>query len=255
MNLQDDFKKRMLERPWGTQAFWERPAGGPTVVFMHGAACDSSDFVPVSEHLPGDFRLVLMDFRGHGASDTPEDAFTFQELVDDLEALLDHLDVHNPVLVGHSLGGMVAMGFVSENEWRTGGIVLFEGWVRVDAAPGDWDSGSQFLPEEERRRVDDRRQETQSRLGPRKWLHLWRSVQKADAEEFLKRPPARIIAVWGDRGKAHPKYSELGFPPSMAAQHMWVEGQGHFMFLARPKVCAHPIIRLGRMAREQRAGQ
>jgi pimeloyl-ACP methyl ester carboxylesterase len=210
--------------------------------------------VPLSEHLPDDFRLVMMDFRGHGASDTPEDPFTFEDLVEDLEALLDRLDVQNPVLVGHSLGGMVAMAFVTENEWRTGGIVLFEGWVRVDAAPEDWDSGSQFLPEEERERVDERRQETQARMGPRKWLHLWQSVQQADAEEFLKRPPARIIAVWGDRGQAHPKYSELGFPPSMAAQHMWVEDQGHFMFLARPEVCAHPVIRLGRMAREQGDG-
>lgn len=250
MRLDDMFERRMLERPWGRMAWWERAGEGPTVVFLHGASCDASDWLPLAQHLPEDLRLVLAEFRAHGHSEVPAEGFTFDDFVEDVQALLEEVDARKVVIVGHSLGGMVGMALAERDCDRLSALVLFEGWARVDAAPEDWNSAPELLSERDSARIKARNAATTGRVGPRKWLRFWKSVQEVDAADFLKSPPIRVIAVWGDRGGPRPQYDVLGFPPSLAVQHLWVEGQGHYMFIGRPKLCAHPVVRLANIARD-----
>jgi pimeloyl-ACP methyl ester carboxylesterase len=90
---------------------WAADSGGPgtPVVFAHGAGADSAMFVPQFEALvTAGYRVVAADLRGHGRSRPTTNPITPGRAVGDLLALIDHLGLDRPVLVGQSLGGNLA---------------------------------------------------------------------------------------------------------------------------------------------------
>lgn len=85
--------------------------GDPTrtpLVLLHGGGANAHWWDAVAPALAERFHVVALDFRGHGDSDHPEERLTgaFQS---DLEALLAHLGDARAILMGHSMGGHVAM--------------------------------------------------------------------------------------------------------------------------------------------------
>lgn len=84
------------------------PDSAPVLVLLHGmgAESDRSSWDPVVPLLAHDFRLVVPDLRGHGASPRPG-SYLLMELAEDVEGLLDRLGVRDATVVGHSMGGAV----------------------------------------------------------------------------------------------------------------------------------------------------
>jgi pimeloyl-ACP methyl ester carboxylesterase len=77
---------------------------GPPVLLLHGAGGDMSAWETFAPQLNG--RAVAVDLRGHGKSgDGP---WEWDAVLDDLDAVVVHLGLNAPVVVGHSLGGMLA---------------------------------------------------------------------------------------------------------------------------------------------------
>jgi pimeloyl-ACP methyl ester carboxylesterase len=82
---------------------------GRTFVLAHCWTGDRRMWGPVARRLVADgHRVVTWDHRGHGRSTTGSDGYTIEALAADCAAVLDHLDVHDVVLAGHSMGGMTA---------------------------------------------------------------------------------------------------------------------------------------------------
>jgi pimeloyl-ACP methyl ester carboxylesterase len=81
---------------------------GPAVVFVHGWCGDHSAFAPQIAHFAPTHRVVAPDLRGHGASD-PAASYDIADFADDVAWVSRRLDLDRPVVVGHSLGGMVAV--------------------------------------------------------------------------------------------------------------------------------------------------
>lgn len=88
---------------------------GPAVLFIHGFSQARQSWDKQMESaLADDFRLVAMDNRGHGESDKPEDAYADSSLwADDVQAVIDGLDLEDPVLVGWSYGGLIISDYLS----------------------------------------------------------------------------------------------------------------------------------------------
>jgi pimeloyl-ACP methyl ester carboxylesterase len=83
------------------------PEDGAPVVLAHGWACGREVWAPVAHRLiRSGHRVALYDQRGHGASTVGSDPITVERLGADLAAVLEHLDVDDAVLAGHSMGGM-----------------------------------------------------------------------------------------------------------------------------------------------------
>ena len=99
---------------------------GTPLLFLHGTGCDLTDWASVIERLPGSQRSIALDFRGHGQSSVPTKPFTLANLADDVLHLVHAIEIQEAVLVGHSLGGMVAME-VARRSSRVIGLVLLEG--------------------------------------------------------------------------------------------------------------------------------
>lgn len=82
---------------------------GPPLVLLHGLGMDHTVWDALRFRLP-DHRLVVPDLRGHGMSNVPKGPYTMGGLIKDVEGVCDALDVRDAVVVGLSLGGMIAQG-------------------------------------------------------------------------------------------------------------------------------------------------
>ena len=108
-------------------------AGSRTIV-AHGGWVGSGElWLPPFEALSGKWRTVTYDHRGTGASQTRGGPITFEQLVSDLFAVLDRLDISRCVLAGESAGGAVALAAAQRQPSRFEGLVLVS--PLYDSAP------------------------------------------------------------------------------------------------------------------------
>jgi|DewCreStandDraft_2_1066082.scaffolds.fasta_scaffold00195_78 pimeloyl-ACP methyl ester carboxylesterase len=87
----------------------EDGTGDPPVLLVHGWCCDHTYFAPQFEHFRREHRTVAVDLRGHGQSDKPEQDYTIAGFADDLAWLCRELGLSKPVVIGHSMGGVIAV--------------------------------------------------------------------------------------------------------------------------------------------------
>lgn len=102
--------------------------GGRPLVLVHGLTGHRADWQARQGELARLGRCIAPDLRGHGDSTNTGDAgsYRFAQLVDDLRALLDHLEVDRCDLLGHSVGGMVALRFALEQPDRVASLVAMD---------------------------------------------------------------------------------------------------------------------------------
>ena len=92
-------------------------------MLLHALGDDSSSWEFVAAELSQFFRVVTLDFRGHGQSDRPGD-YSFEVMRDDVLGLLDHLNLARTSVVGHSMGGTVAYLIAEAQPGRIDRLIL-----------------------------------------------------------------------------------------------------------------------------------
>ena len=144
-------RERLTAEPEGEQVFIERPDGtvlsavaagqGPPVILVHGYTARVLEWNLVWDELQArGFRVIAFDQRGHGSSTLGSDGIGSEPMAADVAAVLEHFDVHDGVLVGHSMGGFVSIRAVLDHAdlaRRLRGLVLFATWAGriLDGAP------------------------------------------------------------------------------------------------------------------------
>ncbi|MGC9368323.1 MAG: 3-oxoadipate enol-lactonase [Paracoccaceae bacterium] len=109
------------------------PAGRP-VVFANSLGTDLRLWDKVIPLLPRGLRLIRFDKRGHGLSACPAAPYDMEALIDDAEALLDHLGVRDCLFVGLSIGGMIAQGLAARRPDLVRAVVLSNSAARMGTA-------------------------------------------------------------------------------------------------------------------------
>jgi 3-oxoadipate enol-lactonase len=106
---------------------------------VHSVAMDRQFWQPVAERLAKDTAVVTFDCRGHGASDKPAGPYTVEQFADDIADLLTHLGWDRTLIVGASMGGMVALAFAARYPARTSALGLIDttAWYGAEA-PKNW---------------------------------------------------------------------------------------------------------------------
>mgnify|MGYP000017642769 CR=1 FL=1 len=105
--------------------------GTPTLVFLNSLGSDLRIWDGVVASLEGRYRVLRYDLRGHGLSDAPVGPYTLEDHSADLLALLAHLGVPRAVLVGISVGGLIALDLARRQPERVEALVLCDTGARI----------------------------------------------------------------------------------------------------------------------------
>jgi 3-oxoadipate enol-lactonase len=92
----------------GVRTYYEESGSGPPLVLVHGLGASTALWSKVAPALAEEFRVVTYDLRGSGRTPATG-ATTLAELVDDLRRLVARLDLDRSLVMGHSIGGSVAL--------------------------------------------------------------------------------------------------------------------------------------------------
>ena len=217
-------------RHWGEMAYLDSGDSGCPLLFLHGTGCDASDWIPVIETLPSEQRCIAPDFRGHGQSTVPTQPFTLADLAGDVLHLIDFLRMQELVIVGHSLGGMVAMA-VAQRSSCVIGLVLLEGWTSLSSAGSAFDAGRFYgsLSETAIAQIQRKSEGTRNRFQSEVWHDFWESVKNFDAYTYLQRASIPIYEVFGGMGRNDSTEDKLCIPPNPNIQWVWVPNAGHYL--------------------------
>jgi pimeloyl-ACP methyl ester carboxylesterase len=112
--------------PDGTELAYHVRGEGPPLICLPGGPMQASAYLGDLGGLSAHRRLVLLDFRGTGESAVPEDPATYRcdRLVDDVEALREHLGLDTVDLLGHSAGTNPALLYATRHPDRVARLVL-----------------------------------------------------------------------------------------------------------------------------------
>jgi pimeloyl-ACP methyl ester carboxylesterase len=129
-------------RSWdGTELAYRVVGSGPPLVCIPGGPGQAVEYLGDLGGLSSHRTLILLENRGTGASQTPQDPMTYRvdRLVQDVEALRDHLGLDRMDLFGHSASGGICLLYAAGHSHRIGHLVLVGPSLRVVGIPSNLD--------------------------------------------------------------------------------------------------------------------
>jgi pimeloyl-ACP methyl ester carboxylesterase len=108
----------------GHQRAFVKLGKGPALLLLHGLGCDHTTWLPVMEQLAKKYTVIAPDLLGHGESDKPRADYSVGGYANGMRDLLTVLNIDKVTVVGHSLGGGVAMQFGYQFPERTERMIL-----------------------------------------------------------------------------------------------------------------------------------
>lgn len=123
LELPDGIVTSWLTAPDGARLHVVELGGGSPVVLLHGAGLSSQVWAYQLRDLAGARRVVVPDLRGHGRSVAGIDGVTISAMAEDVGAVIDVLGLEGAIVVGHSMGGMVALRLARHHHELLGGPI------------------------------------------------------------------------------------------------------------------------------------
>ncbi|MBT9385266.1 alpha/beta hydrolase [Pseudooceanicola sp. CBS1P-1] len=243
-----------LALPSGGTLHWqEAPGAGDPLLLLHGLGGAATVEFPMLPEAPGlsGRRTLLIDLPGFGLSrDAPQRGIA--GLVDGLEALVTHLRAKRFALMGHSMGGLVALLLAARHPERISALCLAEG--NLAPGHGQLSRGIAAIPLEDwcaggRERVADRLPagfaDTFRQADPAALWHAARDLDRGTREDWralfsgLKMPRSYLI---GERSNAwNLDWLDLAGLQRAGIAIRTVTGAGHFMAQDAPAALAAQI--------------
>lgn len=110
----------------GIRLHYMRTGGDrPPLILAHGFTDASLCWTPVAEALSATYDVIMVDARGHGHSDGPEQGYRLTDLAADLAGVITGLSLHRPAILGHSMGGATTLALAGTYP-ELPGVILIE---------------------------------------------------------------------------------------------------------------------------------
>jgi pimeloyl-ACP methyl ester carboxylesterase len=117
----------------GINLYFETHGTGRPLILLHGGLGSGEMFGPVLPALAERHQVIAVDLQGHGRTADIDRPIDLQFMADDIAALIDHLGLDKPDVVGYSLGGGVALRIAAKYPAKVGRLVAVSANVRRDA--------------------------------------------------------------------------------------------------------------------------
>lgn len=116
----------------GTRIYYEVRGEGFPIVLNYGIGCLINHWRPQIKYFSKDYKVITYDYRAHHRSDIPEnhEHLSIDALAQDLKGLLDHLEIHEASLWGHSFGAQMLVRFYDLYPQLTHNLVFVNGFVQ-----------------------------------------------------------------------------------------------------------------------------
>ena len=252
-----------LPRPGAVLRFADSGGNGETIVLTHGAGVDNAmfdaQFTAVSN---AGFRAITWDMRGHGASVMDEGVrFLPDDALDDLAALIGHLGVTRPTLIGHSLGGNLVQEFtrrspksvgrliVVDSTWNAGPLTRAETFALRIAAPSLAMIPASRLPglmataSATTSEAIEYARDCFARMPKRVFLDVWRATLAQVRSEPTYRFPVALTLIRGEEDRTGNIATAM--PRWAAAEGIRdnvIPGAGHIAPLDAPEAVSAVIL-------------
>jgi pimeloyl-ACP methyl ester carboxylesterase len=239
-------------------------ASGMPVVCLHGVTDSWRSFEPLFVRLPPTIRALALTQRGHGRSSKPVKGYGYTDFSEDVRAFMDALRLPAAVIVGHSMGSMVAQRFAADHPERVAGLVLlgaFRTLHRSIVIQEFWDSALSTLedpvdpafvrefqlstlarevPSELLARVVDESLQVPARV----WREAFRGfLETPDFSAELARMRAPALIVWGDCDSYAPAADQEALCAAVSGARLIVyRGGGHAFHWEDPARVADDLV-------------
>ena len=121
----------------GIDLYYETRGVGRPLILLHGGLMSGETFEPILPSLSERHQVITVDLQGHGRTADIDRPIDIRLMADDIAALIDHLGLEKPDLVGHSLGGGVAFFTASKYPEKVGRLVVAGAHLNSDAMPAE----------------------------------------------------------------------------------------------------------------------
>ncbi|RFU73441.1 alpha beta hydrolase fold [Trichoderma arundinaceum] len=256
----------LFDGPRGS-LFLEREGNpdGQSILFIHGLGGTTNAYQAIVPHLTK-FDLVRFDWSGHGQSSTPQ-ATNIDTYVDDCEAVIKHLGLQSVIVVGHSLGGLIALLLAAKLPQVVKSLVLLgpvlpppeagqkamaarAETVRQGgmAAVADTVVSNAFASESLKKRTAEvaLARELLTRQGPEGYALAVESLKNSYAPDW-KRIKALTAVVSGDEDRVSSVAVGKTIVSNLGdlAEQVVLTGVGHWHMLEAPLKCVEIITKYG----------
>jgi pimeloyl-ACP methyl ester carboxylesterase len=117
----------------GINFYYETHGSGRPMVLLHGGLGSGEMFGPVLPALAANHQVIVVDLQGHGRTADIDRPIDVRLMADDIAALIDHLGLDRPDVVGYSLGGGVALHTAAKYPAKVGRLVVASANIRPEA--------------------------------------------------------------------------------------------------------------------------
>jgi pimeloyl-ACP methyl ester carboxylesterase len=237
------------------------PDGVPALL-LHGYTDSCRSYEPVLSHLPTSIHAFALSQRGHGDTDRPFSGYQPADFAADLVAFMDSARLARAVIVGHSMGSLIAQRFALDYPDRTLGLVLVGSFI----APGQnpealalWDAVSNFEDPIDPGFVLAFQQSTLARAVPEEFLEtvvkeslkvparVWRgalaAIMETDFSSELGKIKSPTLIVWGDQDGFCPRSDQEALAAAIEGSRLTVyPGAGHAPHWEEPDRFAADLV-------------
>jgi pimeloyl-ACP methyl ester carboxylesterase len=231
----------------GVPIYYESYGEGPDLVFFHGYTCNLEDWRWTADQLSKSFRILLFDMRCHGRSGKDGGNLILSALTDEAHQLLLGLGIDNPIIVGHSMGGMIALDYGLRYPQSLRALVLAEAHTHIDTTARIIGSG--VVNEHTQPEIAQKINNNMAQGAEFVTEDLFNSLLAFDVRKQVPKLKMPILFLWGDRyGELTPDklpgileafgYQDL---PNLTAEY--IANSHHFIMLEKPEETLQAIQR------------
>jgi pimeloyl-ACP methyl ester carboxylesterase len=121
----------------GVHMYYETHGSGRPLILLHGGLFSSENFAPIVPVFASTRKVITPDLQAHGRTADVDRPIDFRLMADDIIALIEHLGLDEPDILGYSLGGGVALFTASKRPDLVRRLILVSAHVRRDAIPAE----------------------------------------------------------------------------------------------------------------------